>query len=164
MHEFRRFIQDQMNARGWKAADLARHSSLSAQHVSRLLNDDRDQLGRMPESTTIKKLASAFQGVGESAVRAAAAKALGVPDVPQISADLTSVDDDALLAEVRRRMNRELNASPHAGISGTAPLPETQDSLDLAASKGDPSQGAQQRQRDAQDEIEPDPDGPEWGA
>lgn len=52
-----------------------------------------------------------------------------------------------------------------AGMSGTAPVPPPlRSDLDLAAYGGDASQTDMQRERDRQDDIRPDPEGPEWGA
>lgn len=106
MHEFQQFIRKQMDDRAWSQADLTRASGLSAQLVSKLLGDKRPRLARMPEPETVAGLVRAFKGVPEGALLAAAVKALGVPldELPDLVLDLSKVDDDALLHEVRRRM------------------------------------------------------------
>lgn len=106
MHAFRRFIEDQMAERDWGQADLVGASKMSAQQVSKLLNDEREILPRMPEPSTIDGLARAFGIVTLPLIRAAAVRAMGVPDVPTFEFTLKDFDDDALLAEVRRRMQR----------------------------------------------------------
>lgn len=114
MHAFRRFIEDQMAIRDWAAADLVGASKMSAQQVSKLLNDEREMLPRMPESSTIDALARAFGIITLPLIRAAAVQALGVPDVPTFEFTLKDFDDDALLAEVRRRMQRASEQSEAA--------------------------------------------------
>ena len=75
MHEFKRFIQQQLDARGWKQADLVRASGLSRSHVSKLMRDDREHLGQMPEADTLAGLARGFT-IPEEIVRTAASRAL----------------------------------------------------------------------------------------
>lgn len=106
MNEFSRFIQRQMDLRGWRPADLVRRSGLSRQHVSKLLNDRRQYLGQMPSDRTIEGLAAAFEGISESDVREAAAAALGgyKSGEPPPDLDLQKVSLDALLNEIRRRV------------------------------------------------------------
>lgn len=111
MHEFRRFIEQQLAAREWRAADLVRASGMRAQQVSKLLTDNRDVLPQMPSADTLAALKSAFTGVPIEAIRAAALRGMGVPNVPEIMVDLDAVDDDLLIAEVRRRMQRAAQVS-----------------------------------------------------
>ncbi|MBH0121525.1 helix-turn-helix transcriptional regulator [Rhodococcus sp. CX] len=105
MHEFKRFIQQQLDARGWKQADLVRASGLSRSHVSKLIRDNREHLGQMPDDDTIAGLSRGFN-VPEDVVRTAASRALvGYEDDGRpIHLDLTEVSTDALLQEVRRRI------------------------------------------------------------
>lgn len=104
MHEYRRFVQAELDARGWRQAELVRRSGLSRQLVSNLLRDDREHLGNMPDPATIAGLARGF-GVPEETVRAAAARAIvdyGDDGAP-LALDLSTVSTDALLQELRRR-------------------------------------------------------------
>lgn len=104
MHEFQRFIQQQLDARGWKQADLVRKSGLTKQHVSNLLRDTREHLGQMPEEKTIRALARGFQ-IPTEVVRTAASRALaGYSDEGQpLHVDIHQVPLDTLLNEIRRR-------------------------------------------------------------
>ena len=104
MHEFKRFIQQQLDARGWTQADLVRKSGLSKQHVSNLLRDTREHLGQMPTEKTIRALAEGFQMPAE-VVRTAASRALaGYSDEGQpLHVDIHQVPLDTLLNEIRRR-------------------------------------------------------------
>lgn len=108
MNEFKRFILNQMGQRGWRAADLAKESGLSKQHVSKLLNDERDVMDQMPAQATIDGLARAFTGVPITAIRAKAVQGLGVPaaDLPPMVLDLQEVSVDALLEEIKRRIGK----------------------------------------------------------
>lgn len=106
MHEYRRFIQGELDARGWKQADLVRRSGLSRQLVSSLMRDSRDHLGQMPDAATIEALAFGF-GVSVDIVRTAAARSLAdyVDDGTALTITLSEVSTDALLTEIRRRID-----------------------------------------------------------
>ncbi|MBF6340670.1 helix-turn-helix transcriptional regulator [Nocardia abscessus] len=104
MHEFRRFIQNELDARGWKQADLVRASGLSRSHVSKLLRDHREHLGQMPDDSTIAALAKGF-GLPMEVIQTAASRALAGysdNDAP-LQIDLRTVSTEALLREVERR-------------------------------------------------------------
>lgn len=105
MHEYKRFVQEQMDARGWRQADLVRASGLSRALVSRILRDDRPRLGQMPDESTMVGLAKAFH-VSTETVRTAAARALRgyADDGEALTTDLSAVSIDALLMEIRRRV------------------------------------------------------------
>lgn len=121
MHEYKRFIQEQMDQRGWRQADLVRASGLSRANVSRILKDDRPRLGQMPDESTLVALARAF-AVSVETVRTAAARALRgyVDDGAALSADLSSVSIDALLEEVRRRV---VHANQNPSSPSSTPPP-----------------------------------------
>ncbi|MEV0538236.1 helix-turn-helix domain-containing protein [Nocardia salmonicida] len=104
MHEFRRYIEAEMASRGWKQADLVRASGLSRSHVSKLLRDDRDRLGQMPDETTLEAIAGAF-GVSMEIPRTAASRALAgyADDGIPLQVDLRSVPTDLLVREIQRR-------------------------------------------------------------
>jgi len=105
MHEFRRFLQRELDVRGWRQSDLVARSGLSKQLISNLLRDRRDHLGSMPAESTLEGLARGL-GVPVDVVRTAAARALAGyrDDGRPITTDLTGVATDALLAELRRRL------------------------------------------------------------
>jgi transcriptional regulator with XRE-family HTH domain len=104
MHALRRFIQSELDSRGWQARDLVKVSGLSKQLVSNLLNDDRDILPQLPRTTTLGALARAFN-VSTAHVTTVAVEALGVPGVnaPAVVHQIEEVDDEVLLRELLRR-------------------------------------------------------------
>lgn len=104
MHEYRRFIQDELDARGWKPAELARQSGLRRQLVWKILHDNRPTLGQMPDESTMEGIASGF-GIPVDRVRIAAARSLRgyEDDGAPLSNDLSAVSNDVLLTEIRRR-------------------------------------------------------------
>lgn len=112
MHEYRRFIQQQVDTRGWKQADLVRSSGLRRQLVSSILSDSREHLGQMPDDSTLEGLAKAF-GVPVEVVRIAAARSLVgyIDDGSDLTIQLQDVSTDALLNEVRRRINERQAAT-----------------------------------------------------
>ena len=112
MHEFSRFIQEQLDARGWNRADLSRRSGLTESHLRKLLIDKRDRLPSMPEPDTIAALARGF-GIDERIVIAhAAAACYGVPvEGPVEAAGPAALGTDELLHEIAVR----LRAKPAAG-------------------------------------------------
>lgn len=118
MHEYKRFVQEQMDARGWRQADLVRASGLSRALVSRILRDDRARLGQMPDESTMAGLAKAFH-VSTETVRTAAARALRgyADDGEALTTDLSAVSIDALLMEIRRRVqgNEDQNTQDSQG-------------------------------------------------
>lgn len=138
MHEFKRFIQQQLDARGWKQADLVRASGLSRSHVSKLMRDNREHLGQMPEADTLAGLARGFT-IPEEIVRTAASRALvGYEDDGHpIQFDLTEVTTDALLQEVRRRI--ESTGVGHGERTEEVAEPRTQASstVDSSEARGD---------------------------
>lgn len=128
-----------MDARGWRQADLVRASGLSRALVSRILRDDRDRLGQMPDESTMAGLATAFT-VSIETVRTAASRALRgyADDGEALTTDLSSVSIDALLMEIRRRVeaNEDQDAqdppsnSPADGEAGSGGAPMTVTHLD----------------------------------
>lgn len=106
MHEYRRFVQGELDARGWRQSDLVRRSGLSRQLVSNILRDDRDYLGQMPDAATLEALARGF-GLPVETVRTAAARSLVdySDDGTALTITLGEVSTDALLNEIRRRID-----------------------------------------------------------
>lgn len=104
MHALRRYIQGELDARGWRAHDLEKASGLSRQLISKLVNDDRDVLPQIPRTTTLEALAKAFN-VTTAHVTTVAVEALGVADVkaPAVVHQIEAVSDDVLLRELLRR-------------------------------------------------------------
>lgn len=113
MHALRRFIQNELDTRGWQARDLVKASGLSKQLVSNLMNDDRDVLPQLPRTTTLDALAQAFS-VTTAHVTTVAVEALGIPDVqaPAVVHQIHDVDDEVLLRELLRRAIERDGASP----------------------------------------------------
>lgn len=111
MHEYRRFIHEHLDSRGWKQADLVRKSGLSRQLVNSILKDTRDYLGQMPDESTLEGIAKGFS-VPVELVRTAAARSLAgyTDDGSALTLTLQDVHIDALLNEIRRRIH-ELEAA-----------------------------------------------------
>ncbi|WP_032368545.1 helix-turn-helix domain-containing protein [Rhodococcoides fascians] len=105
MHEFKRFIQKQLDDQGLRQADLVTRSGLTRSHISKLMRDQRDHLGQMPDKETLEALAKGF-GIPVERVRTAAARSLVgyVDDGLPISLELGEVPTDALLNELKRRI------------------------------------------------------------
>jgi transcriptional regulator with XRE-family HTH domain len=105
VHEFKRFIQKQLDDQGLRQADLVTRSGLTRSHISKLMRDQRDHLGQMPDKETLEALAKGF-GVPVERVRTAAARSLVgyTDDGSPISLELGEVPTDALLNELKRRI------------------------------------------------------------
>lgn len=107
MHDYRRFVQAELDARGWTPAKLARLAGLRRQLIWNILHDNRPTLGQMPDDSTLEGLARGFN-VPVERVREAAARALrGYIDSGEpLQITLSDVSIDALLEEIRRRVVR----------------------------------------------------------
>jgi transcriptional regulator with XRE-family HTH domain len=106
VHHYRRFIQDNLDSRGWKQADLVRASGLSRQLIHSILRDDRDHLGQMPDESTLEGLAKGFKVPLETVRTAAARSLVGYSDDGgALTPQLQDVDLDILLNEIRRRFH-----------------------------------------------------------
>ncbi len=165
MHEYRRFIQHQLDERGWDRADLVRKSGISRQLVHNILTDDREHLGQMPEASTMEALSKGL-GISVELIRTAAARSLVgyTDDGTALTIQLRDVSTDALLNEVRRRIDDDLPKHPDApGGNGAHP-----GHADATAAPRAPRQ-APQDQEDGRvktkrrhmprlTELEPDPD------
>ena len=137
MHEFQRFIQSELDARGWRQADLVRRSGLSRQLISGILRDTRDHLGQMPDASTIQGLADGF-GVPADRVRTAAARSLVgyVDDGSALTPALSEVSTDALLNEIRRRLDHaDSTATPPAAPAKEPRTPRPEDQKTRAGDK-----------------------------
>lgn len=108
VHEYRRFIQSEIDARNWDSAELARRSGLHRQLIWKVLHDSRDHLGQMPKERTLEALARGF-GIPIDRVRSAASRSLdgySGEDGPVIS-DATRLSTDVLIEELRRRVRSD---------------------------------------------------------
>lgn len=105
VHDYRRLVEAELDARSWKPAELERASGLSRQLIWGILHDNRQHLGQMPKDTTLEGLARGF-GIPVERVRTAAARSLVgyAGDNAPLIADLTQVSIDVLLTEIRRRV------------------------------------------------------------
>jgi transcriptional regulator with XRE-family HTH domain len=119
VHEYRRFVQTELDARKWKPAEFASKAGLHRQLVWKILNDDRPRLGQMPDESTMEAIANGF-GIHVDRVRTAAARALRgyEDDGTPLSNDLSVVPDDVLLTEIRRRFEQ---AHSGAGLPVATP-------------------------------------------
>ncbi|MEO5663510.1 MAG: helix-turn-helix transcriptional regulator [Nocardioides sp.] len=100
------FIREQMDERGWRQADLVKGSSLSRQVVSKLYNDRRETVSRLPEKETIDGLGRAF-GIPSSFVLGKAVEALGLGFTSgDFVNEVTSASDRQLLDEIEERLRK----------------------------------------------------------
>lgn len=137
MHEYRRFVQRELDARGWEPRELVRRSGVNRQLIWKILHDDRDYLGQMPDDSTLEAIASGF-GIPTDRVRTAAARSLAgyTDDGQPISTDLSDISIDALLTEVRRRVADD----PHRVIP-PADEAEHRSMLDMLGTAQEPGAG-----------------------
>ena len=104
MHELGRYLQREMDRRGWKAADLARHTGVTKQTLSNLLRDPREFMDQTPRRPTLEGLATGLQ-VPLSEVLTAAAQGIGaIPAADVMRSDLSHVPDDVLTHELAARL------------------------------------------------------------
>lgn len=104
MHELGRYLQREMDRRGWKASDLARHTGITKQTVSNLLRDTREFMDQTPRRPTLEGLANGLQ-VPLSEVLTAAAQAIGaIPSADVMRSDLSQVPDEVLTHELAARL------------------------------------------------------------
>jgi transcriptional regulator with XRE-family HTH domain len=105
MHALGCYLQEEMDARGWRQADLARASGLSRQVVSLLVT--QQELRAMIRQPTIEALSRAL-GVDETIIISKAAEAIGVPvdKLAPVVLAADDVSDDVLLEILRKRLKR----------------------------------------------------------
>jgi len=109
VHEYGRFVRDELESRGWRQSELAARSGLSRQLISSILNDTRDHLGQMPDTATLEGLAAGFD-IPATRIRHAAARSLvgyTTNDDAPLRLDLRDVPLDALINEIRHRAQGE---------------------------------------------------------
>ena len=104
MHELGRYLQREMDRRGWKTSDLVRRSGLSKQTVYNLINDTRQFMDQTPQRKTVNGLAEAL-GVDPIEILTASAQALGVPiEGRPASAGLGGISSEQILHELSLRL------------------------------------------------------------
>lgn len=104
MHALRKFVQDQMDARNWRAVDLVTRSGINKQVISGILTDDRDTVDRMPTEKTIAGLCKAFR-IDRDVLLAVIGEAMGIPvSRPTVVYDASRVPSDELILELARRL------------------------------------------------------------
>jgi transcriptional regulator with XRE-family HTH domain len=113
MHAFRRLIEQRMDERGYKPADVVRLSGLSRQTLHSILTDGRDSIKEMPSRKTVQVLAEALR-MPTDQLLIAAAEAYGVPvAAPVIVPTVTDVTDSELARELlRRAVDRDRASGP----------------------------------------------------
>jgi transcriptional regulator with XRE-family HTH domain len=147
MHAYNRFIQEQLDARGWTAAELSRRSGISEATLSRIIKDPDERLAGMPDEETIGKLARGF-GIKPGVIVAHAATArYGVPvGEPVEIANAAGVSDDELIRQLEHRLHDRdgLAAAPALDVSGMSP--ESRIQIDeLAQSLAEAADASEQR-------------------
>jgi transcriptional regulator with XRE-family HTH domain len=119
MHALRRFIQEQMDARGWTADDLVKASGISKQTLSVRLNDDRERLAAPLGDETVAGLARAF-GVDRLVVLSKVTEALGLPvGETVIVRTADGVSDQELVREVEKRLAVKRGSHGHQPAATT---------------------------------------------
>lgn len=119
MNEYRRFVQNEIDQRGWTQSDVEKHGGPTRQVVHKILTDQRKVLDYRPKQDTVEKLATAF-GVSVDVVLAHVAMAMELP-VSIEMASLDDVSDGDLLDQIRKRMQR--GSSQHADDNTTSTDP-----------------------------------------
>lgn len=109
MHEYRRFVEAEMTARGWNANRLSEYAGLNRQTVYNIVKDDRDRLTQIPKAETIDGLAKAFS-ISREKILTRVAAAMGLP-VTSFDADLSAATDDELIRELTVRLKRSATPS-----------------------------------------------------
>lgn len=135
MHAYRRFVQTEMDKRGWTAADLQRSSGLTKQNLSRLLRDEREQLQQRPDAATVHSLARAF-GVSDELVLSHVAEAMGLPTNRVEVASAADLSNEELLRILAERLNRGGTHESASDHTATAPAPGRDDLADPAVRDG----------------------------
>lgn len=135
MHAYRRFVQTEMDKRGWTAADLQRSSGLTKQNLSRLLRDEREQLQQRPDAATVTALANAFS-VDEKLVLSHVAEAMGLPTSRVEVAAAADLSNEELLRILAERLSRGGTHEPAPDPAAASPAPDRDDLADPAQPHG----------------------------
>lgn len=122
-HALTAFIRKQMDERRLRNRDLVANSGLSRQLVSKYVNDDRDQLARIPKKETVDGFAKAFNVSPEFVLgKAIEALGLGYSSGDFVNSVATATDAE-LLVEIERRLRER--GEEHADRSATIKTPES---------------------------------------
>lgn len=135
MHAYRRFVQTEMDKRGWTAADLQRSSGLTKQNLSRLLRDEREQLQQRPDAATVTALASAFR-VDEKLVLSHVAEAMGLPTSRVEVAAAADLSNDELLRILAERLRGGTHEPAPDPAAAAAQAPDRDDLADPTVRDG----------------------------
>lgn len=109
MHALGSYLQEQLDARGWRRAELARRAGISRQQVSKYIN--QAQLGRALAQSTIEGLAGALE-VPESLIERKMWEALGAPVGNPGEHPDDQVPDAVLIERFRRRIELDEQVIP----------------------------------------------------
>jgi transcriptional regulator with XRE-family HTH domain len=116
-HALAAFIRERMDEKGWRNADLVRESELSRQVVSKLVNDNRESITRLPERKTLEGLAKGL-GVSLDFLIGKAVESLGIGyTAGDFVNAVATASDRELLDEIARRLTER--GGEHA--DGSAP-------------------------------------------
>lgn len=127
MHELGRYLQREIDRRGWSIGALARHASISRQTLYSLIKDDREVMDQTPQRKTINALAEALN-VDPLEILTASAKALGVPiDESKLGATLGTATNDQILAELSSRLSGSKGQGNESTSTDTISLPRKRD-------------------------------------
>lgn len=118
MDALQEYIRGELDARGWRQADLARASGLSPQLVSQIMHTKRRKT-RIEEST-VAGLVRAFGEQHEPVIRRKVVEAMGMDPSPvQFVRTVQDASDEELLAELARRLNVSVRVTAESGKSAT---------------------------------------------
>lgn len=144
-HALAAFIRQRMDEQGLRNRDIVSKTSLSRQHVSKVVNDERERLTRLPEKATIDEFARAL-GVSSEFLLAKAIESLGLG---YTSGDfingVTTASNAELLREIESRLESrggEVHAIRTAPIQEPEAGPADQPAADPLAAHDDPDDPA----------------------
>ncbi|MGP9031522.1 helix-turn-helix domain-containing protein [Glutamicibacter mysorens] len=127
MHELGRYLQSEIDRRGWTIAELARRASISRQTLYSLINDNRDLMDQTPQRKTVNAIADAL-GVDPVEILTASAKALGVPvEAQPLSDNLDHLSDQQILLELATRLSRSKGQDNESMSTDAISLPRKRD-------------------------------------
>lgn len=153
MHELGRYLQSEIDRRGWTIAELARRASISRQTLYSLINDNRDLMDQTPQRKTVNAIADAL-GVNPIEILTASAKALGVPvETQPLSDNLDHLSDQQILLELATRLSRSKGQGNESTPTST-PKPLR---LRAVAPASDSGPGQKTGLTEAEDKVTPPP-------
>lgn len=121
MHELGRYLQRELDVRGWSVSDLSRRSGISRQTVYNLINDNREHMDQTPQRKTVNGLSEAL-GIDPVEILIVSAQALGVPvELRPASAGLANVSNEQILMELASRLSRREGSNENQDESQANP-------------------------------------------